>query len=222
MKKKCFLLILTAVLCLGLCACKVELASQRPDYYTSSTSSADSVSQEVFSGESSASLSANEQSGESEQTTASVLDSTEDKSSEQLQSIDPVTPSENPQKPMCTLSIECKTILEHLDKFNKDKLKILPKDGVIYKQRQLEFNEGDSVFDLLNRETRKNRIHMDFVNTPLYNSNYIKGIANIYERDCGENSGWTYRVNGEFPSCGVSKYKITSGDKIELLYTIGV
>lgn len=95
----------------------------------------------------------------------------------------------------------------------------MPEDGVIFSEKKVVFYEGESVFDLLLREMRKNKIHLEFVNTPIYDSAYIEGIANIYEFDCGELSGWMYKVNGWFPECGCSRYQINEGDKIEWIYT---
>lgn len=119
----------------------------------------------------------------------------------------------------CTLSITCNTILVNMDKFDQAKLEVLPKDGVIYKTKKVVFYEGESVFDVLLRETRDNKIHMEFVDTPIYNSNYIEGINNIYEFDCGELSGWMYKVNDWFPNYGSSRYQLKDGDKIEWVYT---
>ena len=119
----------------------------------------------------------------------------------------------------CTLSITCNTILDNMDKFDQAKLEVLPKDGVIYKTKEVVFYEGESVFDVLLRETRDNKIHMEFVDTPIYNSNYIEGINNIYEFDCGELSGWMYKVNDWFPNYGCSRYQLKDGDKIEWVYT---
>ena len=89
-----------------------------------------------------------------------------------------------------TISITCHTILNNLDKVSDNKKEIIPSNGVILSQKQVEINDGDTVFDVLLRETRKQRIHMDFVESPVYGSAYIKGINNIYEFDAGELSGW--------------------------------
>ena len=123
------------------------------------------------------------------------------------------------KKLTCTLTIRCDNILDHLDQFNADKLSILPSDGVIYSTRQVTFYEGESVFDVLLRETQKNRIHMEYEKTPLYNSNYIEGIQNIYEFDCGNLSGWMFCVNGWYPNYGCSRYLVQDGDVIEWNYT---
>jgi len=123
------------------------------------------------------------------------------------------------KKLSCTFLINCNTILDNLDKFNKAKTDILPSGGVIYKKKTVTFYAGESVFDVLLRETQANKIHMEFVNTPMYNSAYIEGIANLYEFDCGELSGWMYNVNGWYPNYGCSRYEIKEGDTIEWRYT---
>ena len=119
----------------------------------------------------------------------------------------------------CEISIECKTILDNMDKFDKDKLEVLPEDGIILKKCTVGFNEGESVYDVLCRVTKANKIHMEATNTPVYNCAYIEGINNIYEFDCGEASGWMYRVNGVYPNYGCSSYKLKDGDCIEFRYT---
>ena len=115
----------------------------------------------------------------------------------------------------CTLSIRCDTALGK----TSEKAEILPEDGVILEEETVSFDEGESVFDVLYRETRDKKIHMEFSETPLYDSVYIEGIGNLYEFDCGALSGWMYKVNGVFPSYGCSKYILCDGDVIEWVYT---
>ena len=119
----------------------------------------------------------------------------------------------------CTLYIECGTILNNMDQFNLDKLEVLPQDGVVFAAQTVTFSKGESVFDVLLRETQKNRIHMAFRNTPIYNSNYIEAIGNLYEKDCGPLSGWMYCVNGWYPNYGCSRYELKDGDVIQWRYT---
>lgn len=124
------------------------------------------------------------------------------------------------RKPLtCTLSVDCHTILDNIDWLDSEKLELVPKDGVIFAEKTVTFYEGESVFNLLLREMKKNKIHMEFRNTPIYNSAYIEGINNIYEFDCGELSGWMYKVNGWFPNYGCSRYGLKQGDKVEWIYT---
>ncbi len=129
------------------------------------------------------------------------------------------TTATNDKKNVVTFSIRCDTILNNLDKFSKEKLSVLPSSGVIIASRSVEFDEGESVFDVLKRETHAAKVHLEFVYTPLYNSVYIEGIHNIYEFDCGELSGWTYKVNGVFPGYGCAQYTVKNGDVIEWVYT---
>lgn len=119
----------------------------------------------------------------------------------------------------CTLSVRCDTILDNMDWLDPEKTELVPENGVIFASQTVTFYEGESVFNLLLREMKKNKIHMEFVNTPMYNSAYIEGIHNLYEFDCGELSGWMYKVNGWFPNYGCSRYQLKEGDVVEWVYT---
>jgi hypothetical protein len=119
----------------------------------------------------------------------------------------------------CTLSVRCDTILENMAWLDLSKHELVPKDGVIFPEQEVTFYDGESVFNLLLREMKKNKIHMEFESTPMYNSVYIEGINNLYEYDCGELSGWMYKVNDWFPNYGCSRYRLKEGDKVEFVYT---
>jgi hypothetical protein len=119
----------------------------------------------------------------------------------------------------CTLSVKCDTILDNISWLDPDKVELVPKDGVIFPATTVTFYEGESVFNVLQRELKKAGIHMEFENTPVYNSAYIEGINNLYEFDCGELSGWMYKVNDWFPNYGCSRYQLKDGDTVEWVYT---
>ena len=119
----------------------------------------------------------------------------------------------------CSLSVRCDTILENISELDKEKTEILPEDGIIFSATKVVFYDGESAFNVLARELKKNKIHIDFENTPMYNTVYIKGISNLYEHDCGQLSGWIYRVNGKVPGYGCSQYILKPGDKVEFVYT---
>ena len=53
----------------------------------------------------------------------------------------------------------------------------------------------------------------------VYGTIFIRGINHLYDRACGELSGWMYKVNGEFPGKGCGAYKLENGDVIEWVYT---
>lgn len=118
-----------------------------------------------------------------------------------------------------TLYIECTTVLNNWDQLDPNKKKIIPSNGIVLKKKEIEFYQGETVFDVLKRETRNAKIHMEFNFTPAYNSAYIEGINNLYEFDCGSLSGWMYEVNGWFPNYGSSRYVLKEGDQINWRYT---
>ncbi len=121
------------------------------------------------------------------------------------------------------ISIRCDTILDNWDKLSPQlrSEKYVPKDGVVLKETEYVLRYGDTVFDILDRAVRHNRIQMEFqgADKNSYNSIYIKGINFIYEFSCGPLSGWMYSVNGKYPNCGVDKYTLKDGDIIEFNYT---
>ncbi|MDY4976362.1 MAG: DUF4430 domain-containing protein [Clostridia bacterium] len=134
----------------------------------------------------------------------------------------PMEPEEtviSDKKLTCTLSVRCDTVLAHMPWLNEEKKELIPQDGVIYETQTVTFYEGESVFNLLVREMKRNKIHLEFENTPIYNSAYIEGIGNLYEFDCGELSGWMYQVNGWFPNYGCSRYQLKEGDQVQWVYT---
>lgn len=121
------------------------------------------------------------------------------------------------------LSINCASILDNTDKLNEDLRdeKYVPSDGVILPPTRYVLRKGDTVFDILDRATRHNKIQMEYQDARLnsFGSVYVQGINYLYEFSCGELSGWMYRVNGQFPNYGCSKYTLKDGDVIEWLYT---
>ena len=119
----------------------------------------------------------------------------------------------------CTLSISCATILDNMDLCDPEKVELVPEDGWILEPMTVTFYEGESVFNVLQRTCKQQKIHMEFSNTPIYNSAYIEGINNLYEFDVGNLSGWMYQVNGWFPNYGCSRYQLQNGDIVEWVYT---
>ncbi|MDR1299925.1 MAG: DUF4430 domain-containing protein [Oscillospiraceae bacterium] len=119
----------------------------------------------------------------------------------------------------CTLSVRCDTILDNINWLDPEKVELVPEDGVIFPATAVTFYEGESVFNVLWREMKRAGIHFEFVNTPIYNSAYIEGINNLYEFDCGELSGWMYKVNNWFPNYGCSRYQLRDGDTVEWVFT---
>ena len=118
------------------------------------------------------------------------------------------------------LSISLGVLPDNIHLLPQNLHELVPEDGYILHQTGVAAYYGDTVFDLLLRETRAAGIHMAFRNVPMFNSAYIEGINNIFEFDAGPLSGWMYRVNDWFPNFGSSDYLLSSGDIVEWIYTI--
>ena len=119
----------------------------------------------------------------------------------------------------CTLSISCATILDNLDLVEDQKKPLVPADGWLLPETTVTFYDGESVFDVLLRVCKENKLHMEYMDTPMYNSAYIEGIGNLYEFDVGPLSGWMYNVNDWFPNYGCSRYALQDGDVVCWVYT---
>lgn len=136
-----------------------------------------------------------------------------------LTHIDDITP----ESETVTISIRCDTILDNWDDLRPELQsdEFVPPDGVILAETEYVLRPGDTVFDILDRAVRYNRIQMEFqgADKNSFGSVYIQGIHYLYEFSCGPLSGWMYRVNGTFPNYGCSRYELRDGDVIEWVYT---
>ncbi len=119
----------------------------------------------------------------------------------------------------CTLEIRCDTLLKNLDKLSTGKAELVPEDGTLLTKTTVTFEPGATVFDVISHKLREEQIHFEYVDAKAYGSTYIEGIGNLYEYDCGEQSGWLYFVNGISPGLGCSGYAVENGDEIVFAYT---
>lgn len=123
------------------------------------------------------------------------------------------------EKYTCTVEVRCDTLLAHLDDLSEGKAALVPEDGIILKKTEVEFESGETVFDVFRKVLRDEKIHFEYTDAAVYDAAYIEGIGNLYEFDCGPQSGWMYSVNGVFPSLGVNSYTLCDGDEILFSYT---
>lgn len=130
-----------------------------------------------------------------------------------------VADSNGDGKLSCTLEIRCDTLLPNLDKLSEGKAALVPESGALLEKIEVEFSAGQSVFDVFRSVLREEKIHFEYVDSRVYNSVYIEGIGNLYEFDCGPQSGWVYSVNGVQPGLGCSAYFLSDGDEICFSYT---
>ncbi len=143
----------------------------------------------------------------------------------------PSTQTTTQAKDYCTVRIECKTIYDNIGKLKEGKKAFLPTSGVILDDVQVELSGGESAFDVIKKACEENictdnckycqnsGVQIEYTYTPAFNNYYIEGIHQIYEKDCGTQSGWMYSVNGKFPDVGTSSYTVSPGDVIVFLFT---
>lgn len=122
-----------------------------------------------------------------------------------------------------TVSINCESVLDNWDKLDKalQNSDYIPEDGIILPPTDYVLRDGDTAFDMLYRIVRYNKIQFEYQGAQdnSFGSAYVQGISYLYEFSCGGTSGWLYKVNGEFPNYGCSKYKLKDGDTVEWIYT---
>ena len=115
------------------------------------------------------------------------------------------TTSKEKQTITVSFSVSCKNALS----YGAD----VPQSGYIIGQTQLTLKQGQTVFDALEAACEKNGVSLRY-----QSKSYITGIGGLNEKDCGGASGWMYRVNGETPMKGASKYTLQDGDVVEWYY----
>lgn len=143
----------------------------------------------------------------------------------------PTTQVTTEMKKYCTVRIKCNTIYDNLSKLKSGKKDFLPSNGVILNNVKVELNGGESAFDVIKKACEENictdnckyckanGVQIEYTYTPAFNNYYIEGIHQIYEKDCGTQSGWMYSVNGVFPDVGTSSYSVSPGDVIVFSFT---
>ena len=144
---------------------------------------------------------------------------TEPVPSDKPQPVEPQKAEKKEKELHCTISISCAALLENKEALEDGKEGLVPADGWVLSPMEVTFYEGESVFHVLQRVCKQQKIHLEFMDVPLYNSAYIEGIHNLYEFDAGDLSGWMYQVNGWFPNYGCSRYQLQDRDVICWMYT---
>lgn len=142
-----------------------------------------------------------------------------DNSTDPDNSSKPNDPPKPETKMSCTIEIRCDTILNNMQDLKPGLDVYVPDSGTILPTTTITFTEGETVFDVLKRICDARGIQIEYSYTPMYGSYYVEGINNLYEFDCGQQSGWMYKVNGWFPNYGCSEYILDAGDEIVWCYT---
>ena len=147
--------------------------------------------------------------------TGKTTETTEEASTEGTTEASTETTTEQPASDSCTISISCATVLSHMDELDPAKVSCVPANGVILGSTTIYLSDGDTVYDVLRRACNNAGIALDTAG----GSTYVRGINNLYEFDCGPQSGWMYSVNGVYSNYGCDSYKVKNGDVIRWNYT---
>ena len=124
-----------------------------------------------------------------------------------------------PDENICYVTISCKTAVDS-GKLSDIMQGLLPADGMILDCYEVRYDDGASAFDVIAAAAKENKIHMEYKGGK--SLPYIEGAENLYEFDCGPESGWMYKVNGWFPNYGCSRYQLKEGDTISVLNGITI
>ena len=116
----------------------------------------------------------------------------------------------------CTLNVECKSILNNMDKLKDGHSEYVPANGYIIKGYTYTAKAGFTAYDALKKACEENGIKLTAKST-MYGT-YVSGINNIDEFDCGRQSGWMYSINGNRPNVSASSQRVTDGDEITFEY----
>ena len=116
----------------------------------------------------------------------------------------------------CSITVDCKDLLDKTDALPEKVRAVLPQDGVFLAHEGIDFYEGETAHDLLLRLAKHEKLPVDFSDTQY--GVYIKGIGSLYASDAGETSGWLYSVNGESMQFTADAYILQPGDEIRFYY----
>ena len=116
----------------------------------------------------------------------------------------------------CTVTVECKSILDHMDDLKEGHEEFVPSDGYIIKNYTYKAKAGYTAYDALKSACNNNDIKLTAQKTSY--GVYISGINNLDEFDCGKQSGWMYSVNGIMPNTTCGNVTVDDGDSIVFTY----
>lgn len=119
-----------------------------------------------------------------------------------------------PKQSTVSLTVDCKNAVDYGILGNPNFADVLPQDGIILSDGNVPFTEGESVMAVLKRALKAQKTVCQITS-----GGYVKSIAGLAEKDCGETSGWLYRVNGKMPNISCKYYKLQAGDRVEFIYT---
>lgn len=117
----------------------------------------------------------------------------------------------------CSVTIECTGVLDNMDNLKAGHEDYVPSDGYIISSYSVTIPNGSTAYDAVKTACENQGVTINVVSSSY--GKYIAGFNNIDEKDCGNQSGWIYFINGSSPSKSCSKYKLSNGDNVVFSYT---
>lgn len=114
------------------------------------------------------------------------------------------------------MSVNCSEILKNMDSLDSGLEEYIPEYGLIVEDKAYPIKDGDTVYDLLIRVTKENRIQVE--SKGFSGSREIEGINYIYNSSCGKGSRWICKINGEIQQPVCTDYKLKDGDIVQWIY----
>ena len=221
--KRLFALLLTIAMCFCFVSCSGN--TQTVDNSLSMTSQTEAVTQ-AQAGEDTttteAATTADKESTTAQSTSKAKTKNNkekEKKTTEKLTTSKATTKNNEPtvkDEISCTLNVECKSILNNMDKLKDGHSEYVPANGYIIKGYKYTAKAGFTAYDALKKACEDNGINLT-AKSSMYGT-YVSGINNIDEFDCGSQSGWMYSINGNRPNVSASSQRVTDGDEITFEY----
>lgn len=119
------------------------------------------------------------------------------------------TPTPEPQANTVTISIDCRNATEA-------GVAGAPEGGWIMGKKEVELQEGDTVWTVLDRICRERGIAV--AKSGSGSTVFVKSIAGV--APVSAQSGWMYSVNGTYIMTSAGGCKVKAGDKIRWKYTM--
>lgn len=127
------------------------------------------------------------------------------------------TPTPTPETQTVTITIVCTNALRS-DALPEGVRAVLPAGGVIL-QRTVTLEPGDTVWSVTQRACSAAGVSIETTYAAAQSAVYVEGIGQLYEFDCGQGSGWIYKVNGAAPGVGCDSCVLHAGDSITWAYS---
>ena len=115
-----------------------------------------------------------------------------------------------------TVSIDVSKIFDHEADLNKDKADFVPEDGMILKKVTVVIGKDSNALDQLREACEDNDVQIE-VSESQYGK-FVDGLGQIYSGDCGEWSGWMFKVNGKWAELGADATVLNENDEVEWVF----